>query len=67
MEYTINVAKQIGTNWYGGYIHYFKVVVPYGNVKKVYEELKEKFPNCKIEVYKSETISKEVDMDKCTF
>lgn len=65
MEYEINVAKPC--NKYGGYRHYFKVTVQYGNVKKVYEELKEKFPDCKIDVTVWQKTGREIDMDKCDF
>ena len=59
MEFEINVAKNG--------IHYFRVIVPYGNVKKVYNELKEKFPECKLSVYQLEKIASAVDMEKCNF
>lgn len=63
MEYVINVAKKEGNR----FVHYFKVTVPYGNVKKVYNELVEKFPNCKIEVTKWEKIGRVVDLENCDF
>ena len=56
MDYEINVAKNN--------MHYFKVNVPYRNVKKVYEELKEKFPDCELMVTMWETIGRKVDMEK---
>ena len=59
MEFEINVAKNG--------IHYFRVIVPYGSVKKVYNELKEKFPECKLSVYQLEKIASYVDMDECNF
>lgn len=59
MEYEINVAKNG--------IHYFKVIVQYGNVKNVYTELKEKFPECELKVVKWEKVGNWVDMDKCNF
>ena len=72
MEYVINVARP-GTladrNFYGSapYIHYFKAIVPYGSVKKVYTELKERYPDCKIDVYAYQTTGTEVNMDECDF
>lgn len=59
MEFEINVAKNK--------MHYFKVIVPYGNVKKIYNELNEKFPECELRVTKWEKIGSFVDMDKCDF
>ena len=59
MEFEINVAKNR--------VHYFRVIVPYGNVKKVYNELKEKFPEYELSVYQLEKIASYVDMDKCDF
>lgn len=59
MEFEINVAKN--------HIHYFRVIVGYGNVKKVYNELKEKFPDYDLSVYKLEKIASYVDMDECNF
>lgn len=59
MEYEINVAKNR--------VHYFRVIVQYGNVKKVYEELKEKFSDCELSVYKLEKLASWVDMEKCEF
>lgn len=72
MEYEINVARPVTEkeklydSW-AEYTHYFKVVVPYGDVKKVYEELKEKFPDCKLDVTAWKKIGEEIDMDKCNF
>lgn len=59
MIFEINVSKN--------HIHYFRVIVPYGNVKKVYNELKEKFPDYELAVYKNENIASYVDMDECDF
>ena len=59
MEFEINVAKNR--------VHYFRVIVPYGSVKKVYNELKEKFPECELSVYQLEKIASAVDMEKCNF
>ena len=72
MEYEINVAKPTTERarlygYYSEYVHYFKVIVPYGSVKKVYEELKEKFPDCKLEVTVWQRSGSRVDMDKCDF
>lgn len=72
MEYEINVARPLTEkeklhNKWAEYTHYFKVIVPYGNVKMAYEEIKEKFPECKLEVTAWQKIGKEVDMDKCDF
>ena len=71
MEYEINVARPVTEREkqrYGGdFIHYFRVVVPYGSVKKVYEELKEKFPDCKLSVTAWQRTGQEIDMNKCDF
>lgn len=72
MEYEINVARPVTEReklyGYGTkYTHYFRVTVPYGSVKKVYEELKEKFPDCKLEVTAWQRVGNIVDMDKCDF
>lgn len=72
MEYEINVARPVTERekLYGhvtDYKHYFKVIVPYGSVKKVYDELKGKFPDCKLDVTVWKKIGEEVDMDKCNF
>ena len=71
MEYKINVARPATDReiqFYGSnFVHYFKVIVQYGNVKRVYEELKEKFPDCEISVTVWQKIGKDVDMDKCDF
>lgn len=71
MEYKINVARPTTDKekqWYGSsFTHYFKVIVQYGDVKRVYEELKEKFPDCEISVTAWQTIGNEIDMDKCDF
>lgn len=71
MEYTINVARPMTKrdSFYrsGDYIHYFKVTVPYGSVRRVYEELKEKFPDCKIDVTVWQKVGESIDMDKCNF
>lgn len=72
MEYEINVARPIEKRdklygYSGEFVHYFRVTVSYGNVKKVYEELKEKFPECKIEVMRWEKIGSYLDMSKCDF
>ena len=70
MEYEINVARPTterdvwATGVYSEFRHYFRVIVPYGSVKKVYEELKEKFPDCKINVTRWQTIGEQIDMDK---
>ena len=69
MEYEINVARPTTEHerkyyYYGDYFHYFRAIVPYGSVKKVYEELKEKFPDCKIEVTRWQRVGEEIDMDK---
>lgn len=72
MEYVISVARP-GTLtdriFHGSapYIHYFKAIVPYGSVKKVYAELREKYPDCEIDVYAYQTIGTEVNMDECDF
>jgi len=63
MEYEINVAKLHN----GRYVHYFRVTVPYGSVKKVYEELKEKFPDCRLDVTAWQKTGREVNMDECNF
>ena len=65
MEYVINVARWTNRNWNGGYVHYFKVTVPYGQVKEVYEQLKEKFPEpeYKLDVTMWEKVGKSVDME----
>lgn len=65
MEYTINVAKWSNRHWNGGYVHYFKVTVQYGQVKEVYEQLKEKFPepDFKIDVSRWQTVGTEIDME----
>ena len=71
MEYEINIARPMTNRekqMYGGNtIHYFKVIVQYGNVKRVYDELKEKFPDCEISVTAWQKVGKAVDMDKCDF
>lgn len=59
MEFEINVAKNKQ--------HYFRVIVSYGKVKKVYDELKGKFPECELTVTKWEKVGQNVDMNKCTF
>ena len=59
MEFEINVAKN-GK-------HYFRVIVPYGKVKKVYDELTEKFPDCKLSVTQWERVGKFIDIENCTF
>ena len=59
MEFEINVVKNR--------VHYFRVIVPYGSVKKVYNELKEKFTECELSVYKLEKIASLVDIDNCDF
>lgn len=59
MEFEINVAEN-GK-------HYFRVIVPYGKVKKVYTELQDKFPNCELTVTQWERVGKSVDIDNCTF
>lgn len=70
MEYVINVARP-STNrdrCYDGnvsYLHYFKAIVPDGRVKRVYTELKEKYPDYQIKVYAYETIKTEFNMDEC--
>lgn len=72
MEYVINVARP-GTladrSFYGSapYIHYFKAIVPYGSVKKVYTELRERYPDYEIDVYAYQTTGTEVNMDECNF
>lgn len=55
MEYEINVAKNN--------VHYFRVMASYSNVKKVYMELKKKFSDCDINVYRMEKIASWIDMD----
>jgi hypothetical protein len=55
MEYEINVAKNN--------VHYFRVMASYGNVKKVYMELKKKFSDCNINVFRMEKIASWIDMD----
>ena len=72
MEYEINVARPIEKRdklygCSGEFVHYFRVTVPYGRVKKVYEELKEKFPGYKLEVIEWEKIGSYLDMSKCNF
>ena len=66
MEYEINVAKPTMKE-YSGYKHYFRVIVPYGSVKQVYKELKEKFPDCKIDVTVWQKVGKQINMEKCNF
>jgi len=69
MEYEINVARPTTerdvwvTGVYSEFRHYFRVIVPYGSVKKVYEELKEKFPDCKIDVTCWQKVGEPVDMN----
>ena len=65
MEYTINVARWSSNHWNGGYVHYFKVTVPYLQVKEVYEQLKEKFPepDYKIDVTRWQTVGEQLDME----
>lgn len=60
MEYEINVAKPNGMNQY---VHYFKVVAEYGTYQKVYADLVKAFPDCKIDVYIVQKISKLVEID----
>lgn len=71
MEYEINIARPVTNRerqlYGGGYTHYFRVIVPYGSVKQVYEELKEKFPDCKIDVTAWQKVGEKVDMGKCNF
>ena len=71
MEYEINVARPQTTRnaFYreGAYTHYFKVTVPYGYVRKVSEELKEKFPDCKLNVTAWQKVGEAIDMDKCNY
>lgn len=72
MEYVINVARPCMDKdrcYFGNvpYVHYFKVIVPYGHVKKVYLELKDKYPDHHITVCKWETIGTKINMDECNF
>ena len=75
MEYEINVARPT-TDWekmmYRGreWEHYFRVIVPYGSVKKVYDELKEKFPNCRLTVtcwQKTGKTYSDEELESCKF
>lgn len=59
MEYVINVAKKENKI----FRHYFMAVVPYRNLKVVYEELKERYPDCLIDVTKYEKIGHAIDME----
>lgn len=69
MEYEINVAKPRTTinDSTTTYTHYFRVIVPYGNVKKVYEELQEKYPDCKITITCWSKVGKDIDPIMCNF
>lgn len=55
MEYEINVAKNN--------INYFKVTVSHRNAKKVYEEIKEKFPDYELIVIAWERMGRKVNME----
>lgn len=59
MEYIINVAKKNKRS----FEHYFMAVVPYRNLKKVYEELKEKYHDCHIDVTAYEKVGHAIDME----
>lgn len=63
MEYYINVAKRSGDYW----IYYFRACVSFGNVKKVYNELKSAFPDCKIDIYKKEIVTSSLYPDLIDF
>lgn len=63
MTFEINVAKKKNKI----YRHYFKVTVPYGNVKNVYNELKEKFTDCKLTVTRWDTVGEEIDVDTINY
>ena len=39
----------------------------YGNVKRIYHETVKNYPNCEVTVYRQETVSKELDMNKCNY
>lgn len=71
MEYEINVARPATDRekqlYHVSFIHYFKVFAQYGSVKRVYDGLKEKFPDCEISVTAWQKVGKAVDMDKCDF
>ena len=55
MEYEINVLKNN--------MPYFKASVSRRNIKSVYEQLKESFPDCEISVTKWETVGRKVNME----
>lgn len=60
MEYEINVARQDKN---GRWVHFFRVKTDYGMYEEVYKELKAKFPDCKIDVYQVEHISRKIEME----
>lgn len=59
MEYIVNVAKKNNRS----FEYYFMAVVPYRNLKRVYEELKDKYHDCNIEVTAYEKVSHAIDME----
>ena len=63
MEFEINVAKKEN----GTLRHYFKVTVPYGSVKKVYNELTEKFTDCELSVTVWNKVGKTVDVNTINY